>query len=83
MFEKFILRFRQRSELQKVLFLAPSVCGFFFVYELSPELLNGFSPNSQGKLVWSLAQKSLKVTVKGQGHQGQKQHFLALSVACV
>jgi len=28
------------SELQKVLFLAPSVCGFF-VYEISPEPTNG------------------------------------------
>jgi len=61
-----------RSELQKVLFLAPSVCGFSFVYEISPEPLNGFAPNSHGRRVWSHAWTSLKVKVKGQGHQEQK-----------
>jgi len=34
------------SELWKVLFLAPSVCCFLFVCEISPEPLNGFAPNS-------------------------------------
>jgi len=71
------------SELQKVLFLAPSVCGFLFMYEISRELLNGSAPNSQGRRVWSLTWTSLKVKVKGQGHQEQNQHFLALSAACV
>jgi len=61
-----------RSELRKVLFLAPSVCGVFFVYEISREPLNGFAPNSHGRLVWFLAGTSLKAKVKGQGHKGQK-----------
>jgi len=62
-------------ELRKVLFLAPSVCRFLFVYDISREPLNGFAPNSQGTRVWSLARTSLKVNVKGQGHQGQKRQF--------
>jgi len=32
--------------LQKVLFVVLLVCGFLFVYEIPPELLNGFVPNS-------------------------------------
>ena len=48
---------------------------FLFVYEKSREPLNGFGPNSRGRRVWSLARRSLKVTVKGQGHQGQKVSF--------
>jgi len=63
------------------LFLA--ACGFLGVYEISRELLNGFAPNSHGKCVCSLAEMSLKVKVKGQGHQGQKRHFSALLEACV
>ena len=47
------------------------------------EPLNGLMLNSHGRRVWSLAQRSLKVKVKGQGRQGQKRHFSALSVACV
>jgi len=49
------------------------------------ELLNGFVPNSHGRCVWSLAQTSLKVKVKvkGQGHQEEKRHFLALSATCM
>ena len=39
-----------RSELCKVLFLALSVT-FLFVYEISREPLNGFAPNSHGRLV--------------------------------
>jgi len=70
-----------RSELWKVLFLAPSVCFFLFVYAISRESLNGFAPNSYGRCVWSLAQTSLKVKVKDQGHQGQKGHFWPFS-AC-
>ena len=62
-----------RSLLRKVLFLAPSVCGFLFVYEISWELLNRFVPNSHGRRVWSFAQTTLKV--KGQGQQGQKRIF--------
>jgi len=56
--------FSARSELRKVLFLAPSVCCFLFVYEISPEPLNGFTPNSHGRRVLSLSQTSLKVKVK-------------------
>jgi len=70
------------SELQKVLFLAPSVCGFF-VYEISLEPLNGFAPSSHRRHVLSLARTSLKAKVKDQGHQGQKRHFLAFSAACM
>jgi len=62
-----------RSELRKVLFLALSVT-FLFVHEISR-----FAPNSQGRRAWM----SLNVKVKGQGHQGQKRHFSALSAACV
>jgi len=72
------------SELQQVLFLTPPVCGsFLFVYEISPEPLNVSARNSHGRRVWCLARTSLKVKVKGQGHQGQKRHFSTLSVACV
>ena len=63
------------NELRKVLFLAPSVCGFLFVYEISRKPLNGSAQNSHGRRVWSLARTSLKVKVKGQGHQGQKVAF--------
>ena len=38
---------------------------FLFVYEMLPELLNGFAPYSQGGRVWSLARTSLNVEVKG------------------
>jgi len=71
------------SELQKVLFLAPSVCGFLFLHEISTEPLNGFAPNSHRRRVWSLAWMSLKVKVKGQGHQEQKTAFFTISAACV
>ena len=56
---------------------------FLFVYEISREPLNRFAPNSQGRRVWSLARRSLKVNVKGQGHQGQKRHCSTLLAACV
>jgi len=75
--------FTARSELRKVLFLAPSVCGFLFVYEIYPEFLNGSAPNSQGRRVWSLARLSLQVKVKGKGHQAQKRHFSALPADCM
>jgi len=39
------------SELRKVLFLAPSVCVFLFVYEIFREPLNGLAPNSHGRRV--------------------------------
>jgi len=52
-----------------------AACGFFGVYEISRELLNGFAPNSHGKCVCSLAEMNLKVKVKGQGHQGQNGIF--------
>ena len=62
---------------QRLVFLPHAVnCGrfffgavslwFLFVYEISREPLNGFTPNSHGRRVWSLAQTSLKVKVKGQ-----------------
>jgi len=59
-----------------------SLC-FLFVYEISPELLNGYAPNSRGRHVGSLAWTSLKVKVKGQDHQGQKTAFFWPSAACV
>ena len=71
-----------RGKLRKVLFLALSVTSLF-VYEMSREPLRGFAPNSQGRRVWSLARTSLNVKVEGQGLQGQKTAFLALSAACV
>jgi len=60
------------TQLRKVLFLTPSVCRILFAYEISLEPLNGFAPNSNGRRVWSLIRTSLKVKVKVQGHQGQK-----------
>jgi len=54
----------------KVLFLAPSVCSFLFVYEICREPLNGFAQNSHGRRVWSLVRTTLKVKIKGQDHQG-------------
>jgi len=51
---------------------------FLFVYEISREPLNGFAPNSHGRRVWSVARTSLKVTVKGQGQQGQNGIFRPL-----
>ena len=56
---------------------------FLLVYEMSLEPLSGFAPNSHGRRVWCLDRTSLNVKVKGQGHQGQKRHFSALSAACV
>jgi len=60
-------------ELQQVLCLVPSVCVFCLRIKYLGESLNGFVPNSNGRHVWSLTCK---------GHQGQKQHFLALLAAC-
>jgi len=62
-----------------------SLC-FLFVYEISPESLNGFAPNSQERRVWSLARTSLKVKVKIQCHHGQNRYetvvYLFVLSAC-
>jgi len=52
---------------------------FLFVYEISPELLNGCAPNSHGRCVWSLAWTSLKVNVT----RDKKMAFLAFLMDCV
>jgi len=44
-------------------------------------LTDYFAPNSLRRPVWAFARTSLKVEVKGQGHQGQKRHFSALLAA--
>jgi len=75
--------FYRMQVLRKVLFLAPSVCFFLFMYEISLKPLNRFMPNSHERRVWSLTRTSLKVKIKGQGHQGQKKHFSALLAVCV
>jgi len=49
------------------------VRGFFVC--VSPEPLNGFAPNSQGRRVWSLARTSLKVKVKRQGKTSVASSF--------
>ena len=54
-----------RSEMRKVLFLTPSVCGFCLCMKYLGEPLNESVPNSRGRRVWSLARTSLKVKVKG------------------
>jgi len=72
--------FTTRSELQKVLFWSHQSVIFLvcmkYVGNCWTDLL--FAPNSEGTRVWSLAQMSLKVKVKGQGHQEQKR-----SEACI
>jgi len=45
------------------------------VYEISPESLNGFAPNSHGRQVWSLALKNLKVKVKIKVTRDKKPAF--------
>ena len=64
------------------MFLSPHAvnCGRFcfwchqsavlFVYEISPELLNGFAPNSHGRHLVPHSDE-----FEGQGHQGQKTAF--------
>jgi len=37
--------------------------------------VNGFVPNSHGRRTWFLSRTSVKIKIKGQGHQGQKWHF--------
>ena len=74
------------SELHKVLFLAPWVCGFLFVYEISHEPLNGFAPNSQGDRV-CLVPCSDEFEGRGQRSKVKvtrdKTAFSVLSAACV
>jgi len=60
-----------------------AVCDFLFVYKISREPLNGFTPNSHRRRVWSLAWMSLNIKVKGQRSPGTKLHFPALSAACM
>jgi len=72
-------------ELRKVLFLAPSVCVFLFVYEISRESLNGFGQIHTENVFISLIvfhhNGSVHTTFprsdefEGQGHHGQKRHF--------
>jgi len=57
--------FIARSELCNVLLLVLSVTSLF-VREIYREPLNGFSPNSHGRRVWSLAWISLNVKVESQ-----------------
>jgi len=60
-----------------------------FVCEISREPLNGFTPNSHGRRVQSLARTSLKVKVRGQRSRspGTKTvffgHFGGLRAVCV
>ena len=56
------LLFLLHAVMCEVLFLVLSLT-FLFVCEISPELRNGFVPNSLGRRVWSLAWTSLKVKV--------------------
>jgi len=60
-----------------------SVVFVLFVYEISREQLNECVPNSHGRRVWSLAQMNLKVKVKRQGHQGQKNGIFGPLTACM
>ena len=53
--------------LNCVRFCFGTVCDFWFMCEISQEQLNGFAPNSRGRLVWSLARTSLKVKVTFAG----------------
>jgi len=66
----------------------PSVCVNLFVYEISREPLNGFSPNSHGRPKTCLDPRLDKF--EGQGQMSKvkvirykKRHFSALSAACV
>ena len=70
------------SQLCKVLFVPLSVTfGLFvclFVYEISPEPLNGFATNSQARRVSSLARASLNVKVKSQRLRSPGTNFLSI-----
>jgi len=66
-----ITRTQNVSEYMLVL----ALCLVLFVYEISRELLNGFTPH--GKRVWFLARTTLEAKVKGQRSRppGTKRHF--------
>jgi len=74
-----------RSELRKVLFLVSSVCGFLFVYEMSLEPLNSLCQIHMEDVFFPCSDE-----FEGQGQRSKakvtrdkKQHFSALSTACV
>ena len=64
-----------------------TVCDFVFLFVCESknitETAEWICAKFTGKTCFIPCPTSLKVKVKGQGHQGQKQHFLALSAACV
>jgi len=74
-----------RSELRKVLFLAPSVCGLICL--CMKYLRNGTAERICAKFTRKTClvprYDEFEVKVKGQGHQGQKRHFSALLAACL
>ena len=77
--------FTAHTELRKVLFFG-AACDFLFVYEISREPLNGFTPSSHGRRACSLARRSLNVKVKCQRSRSpgtKKRHFSDFSAACV
>jgi len=49
--------------------------GFLFVYEISPQPLNGFAPNSHCRRSDAFKGRGQRSKVKGQGHQGLKRYF--------
>ena len=61
-----VIRPTARNELRKVLFFFGAMT-FLFVCEISPEPLNGFALNSQGRRVSSLARTCLKVKINFGG----------------
>ena len=77
--------FAARSELRKVLFLVPSVCVFCLCVKYLgnrwTDLRQIHTEDVFGPLLERVWRSRLKV--KGQGLQGQKRHFPALSAACV
>jgi len=67
------------NELWKVLYFAPSACGFYVcVWNISRTAEWIFA-----KFTWKMCLVPRLDEFEGQGHQGQKTVFLALSVACV
>ena len=73
------------SELLKVLFLAPSVCGVLFLYAISREPLNGFALKTRKT---RLVPRSDEIEGEGQRlkvkvTKDKKRHFSSLSAACV
>jgi len=69
------------SELWKVLFLAPSVCGFLFVYEISwgtaERICAKFTQKTFSPLLRRVCRSKVKVTID------KKRHFLAILAACM